>query len=196
MRQRIYIAGPLFSQGELEFNLVVDEYLKRLGFETFLPQKDGHKLSDLILNNQKLNAVKIIFEKDIEEIKRSDILLFIMDGRVPDEGACVELGIAYALNKYCIGLKTDSRFLMDDIDNPLILGAINGRVARTIFELEYLLKPLKQEQTNDYNINGKDTKEFLKVGSSLSSIGVSDAPNKSCKGYPLPRDAPRGCRLE
>jgi len=44
MRQRIYIAGPLFSQGELEFNLVVDEYLKRLGFETFLPQKDGHKL--------------------------------------------------------------------------------------------------------------------------------------------------------
>jgi nucleoside 2-deoxyribosyltransferase len=135
MKKRVYIAGPLFSRGELEFNLVVDEHLKNLGFDTFLPQKDGHKLADLVSNNQKSTAVATIFERDIQEIKDSDILLFIMDGRVPDEGACVELGIAYAWNKQCIGLKTDSRFLMDNIDNPLILGALQGKVARSVEEL-------------------------------------------------------------
>ena len=29
-------------------------------------------------------------------IKNCDILIFFLDGRVPDEGACVELGMAYA----------------------------------------------------------------------------------------------------
>jgi hypothetical protein len=44
-----------------------------------------------------------------------DIFLFILDGRVPDEGACVELGIAYAQkrlennNKKLVGLMTDVR---------------------------------------------------------------------------------------
>jgi len=62
-----------------------------------------------------------------------------MDGRVPDEGACIELGIAFSSNKDCIGLKTDSRYLMDNLDNPLILGAIKGRVANSIPELKRFL---------------------------------------------------------
>ena len=45
----------------------------------------------------------------------ADILLFVLDGRVPDEGAAVELGIAYAHKelampeKRLIGLMTDVR---------------------------------------------------------------------------------------
>jgi hypothetical protein len=44
-----------------------------------------------------------------------DIFLFVLDGRVPDEGACVELGIAYAQKqirqpeKRLVGLHTDPR---------------------------------------------------------------------------------------
>lgn len=44
---------------------------------------------------------------------RCDIFLFILDGRVPDEGAAVELGIAYMAKqqrqKMIVGLHTDSR---------------------------------------------------------------------------------------
>lgn len=58
----------------------------------------------------------MIFQKDMEEIKKSDIVVFVMDGRVPDEGACVGIGLGYAYNKECIGLKTDSRSLMDGMD--------------------------------------------------------------------------------
>lgn len=137
MNKRVYIAGPLFSKGELDFNEKVDSLLKELGYNTFLPQRDGHLLSRLIEDGiSKQKAIDKIFGLDVDEIKNSDTLLIILDGRVPDEGACVELGIAYALNKNCVGLKTDSRFLMDNMDNPLILGAIKGRLAKSIEELK------------------------------------------------------------
>jgi len=136
MKKIVYIAGPLFSQAELDFNENVDERLRECGYDTFLPQRDGKKLSDLIAAGiSKEDAVKTIFELDLQQIHKSDILLLIIDGRVPDEGACVELGIAYALNKECIGLKTDSRSLMGNLDNPLILGALNGKIATSIDEL-------------------------------------------------------------
>ncbi len=43
------------------------------------------------------------------------MFLFVLDGRVPDEGACVELGIAYGQKylqngeKLLVGLHTDTR---------------------------------------------------------------------------------------
>jgi nucleoside 2-deoxyribosyltransferase len=159
--KRVYIAGPLFSQGELEFNLSVNNFVTGLGFETFLPQKDGHKLADLIVDTQKTKAIQTIFEKDIEEIKKTDILLFIMDGRVPDEGACVELGIAYAYNKICIGLKTDSRSLMDDIDNPLILGTLGGKMARSLSELKSILQKYESQNYDQSSSSDNSTKDTI-----------------------------------
>lgn len=142
---RVYIAGPMFSQAELEFNLKVNDCLTRMGYDTFLPQRDGFELSDLIRTMGEEQAMDAIFKKDIAEIKKADILLFIMDGRVPDDGACVELGVAYALEKTCIALKTDPRSLMHDLDNPLISGALNGGIVRSLDELESLLREIGRE---------------------------------------------------
>lgn len=140
MKRTIYIAGPLFSNSELDFNRKLNDFLKCLGFDTFLPQQDGHQLHELISSgNNEDEAVQTIFQKDAEKIRKCDIFVFVMDGRVPDERACVELGLAYAYEKECIGLKTDSRSLMCNVDNPLILGAVKGRVARSFSELETML---------------------------------------------------------
>ena len=38
---------------------------------------------------------KTMFEMDLTEISACDVFLFVLDGRIPDEGACVELGLAY-----------------------------------------------------------------------------------------------------
>ena len=142
MNKTIYIAAPLFSDAELEFNKKLNDFLINLGFNTFFPQKDGYLLSELIDSGLEKNAaIQKIFEKDVEEIKTCDIVVFVIDGRVPDEGACVEIGLAYAYNRDCFGLKTDSRSLIDKLDNPLITGALKGRIAKSFSELEYLLKP-------------------------------------------------------
>jgi len=122
---RIYVAGPLFSEAEKQYNEYLSKCLEDMGFETFLPQRDGYELSELLANGDSESvAMGKIFKRDISEIQKSDIVVFVMDGRVPDDGACVEIGYAYAMGKECIGLKTDPRTLMSDLDNPMILGAI------------------------------------------------------------------------
>jgi hypothetical protein len=56
-----------------------------------------------------------MFHLDRTRILDAEVFLFVLDGRVPDEGACVELGIAYC-QKYLqdgerllVGLHTDTR---------------------------------------------------------------------------------------
>src|SRR5918999_610813 len=39
----IYLAGPLFSEAERRFNLGLAHRLEALGFDVFLPQRDGVK---------------------------------------------------------------------------------------------------------------------------------------------------------
>lgn len=72
----------------------------------------------------------------------------VLDGRVPDEGACVELGIAYANNKRCYGLKSDSRSVELDMDlNPMITGCFN----KLFYNLneEKLIKSLEKYLKNN-----------------------------------------------
>jgi len=136
---RIYIAGPLFSDAELEYNEKLDKFLSDLGFTTFLPQRDGYKLVELEKKVGRKEALRIIFDRDVQEIRVCDAVVFNMDGRVPDEGACVEIGIAYALGKECIGLKTDARGAFGGADNPMVLGALKFRVARSFGEVGEML---------------------------------------------------------
>lgn len=139
MKTRVYIAGPLFSRAETDYNRQVKLFLQENGFTTFLPQEDGYELSELVRKSDPEEASDLIFRHDLEELKRSDILVFVMDGRVPDEGACIETGIAYALGKECYGLKTDTRTLLNSRDNPMILGAVQNRVAHSFDELLELI---------------------------------------------------------
>ena len=44
---KIYIAAPLFSEGERAFNEKVDAVVRECGHETFLPQREGGCVADL-----------------------------------------------------------------------------------------------------------------------------------------------------
>ena len=112
----IYFAAPLFCKAEKEFNLRLTDKLEERGFVVFLPQRDGVESSEPpyneMTNDERRQA---IFAIDRDKTLEADIFLFILDGRVPDEGACVELGLAYGQkhllqrDKLLIGLQTDSR---------------------------------------------------------------------------------------
>ena len=120
--KRVYFAAPLFSQSERDYNLKLTELLEDYGYEVFLPQRDGFLAPELDgLTEEELTQK--IFEKDVSEVLKADIVFMLLDGRIPDEGACVELGIAYANNKRCYGFKTDSRSVEINLDlNPMITG--------------------------------------------------------------------------
>lgn len=129
--KKIYFAAPLFNEMELKRNEEYTEILENWGYEVYLPQREAGLSAQILKdeNNNKLEVNKRIFNTDLEGIKNSDILIFFLDGRVPDEGACVELGIAYALGKKCIGYKTDDRNLdFTGDDNLFIEGCMNFKV--------------------------------------------------------------------
>ncbi len=120
--KRVYFAGPLFNDGEKEYNLKITAILESYGYEVFLPQRDGYLAVELADMTEAEKAEKI-FLKDRDEILKADILFMMLDGRVPDEGACVELGIAYASGKRCYGYKNDARSVELGMDiNPMITG--------------------------------------------------------------------------
>lgn len=108
----------MFSMAEKDFNIKVDDYLQSIGYDTFLPQRDGVELVEG-------RTPQGIFKKDIEELDKCDILLFILDGRVPDDGACFELGYAYAKGKECVYIKTDPRVSFTEGDNPMLTQALS-----------------------------------------------------------------------
>lgn len=120
--KRIYFAAPLFSAAEREYNLKIVSILESYGYEVFLPQRDGFLAPELEGKSEE-EKTEMIFKKDEEEVLKADIIFMMLDGRAPDEGACVELGIAYANGKRCYGFKSDSRSVELDMDlNPMITG--------------------------------------------------------------------------
>lgn len=120
--KRIYFAAPLFNEAEREYNLKLVTLLESYGYEVFLPQRDGFLAPELEGKTEE-EKTEMIFQKDRDEVLKADILFMVLDGRVPDEGACVELGIAYANGKRCYGIKGDARSVELDMDlNPMITG--------------------------------------------------------------------------
>jgi nucleoside 2-deoxyribosyltransferase len=122
---RVYLAGPLFSEAEKNFNKQLRDLLSS-HCSVYLPQDDGGLLVEMVTAGiPPTEATTMIFQKDIEEVKKCDIFLIILDGRTVDEGACVELGLAFGLNKECVGLQTDPRRLLSFGNNPMITGALH-----------------------------------------------------------------------
>jgi len=134
----IYLAGPLFSQAERDYNLKLAITLEEHGYTVFLPQRDGlgkdhfNPTSMLGMGTTEEEISQLIFTTDRDRVFKADVLLFVLDGRVPDEGACVELGMAYG-QKYLlekstllVGLHTDWRWAFPWTKrNPLIECALD-----------------------------------------------------------------------
>lgn len=138
----VYFAGPLFNPAERRFNAALASRIEALGLRVFLPQRDGIE-SDAALSPADRQAA--IFALDRDKVLESDIFLFVADGRVPDEGACVELGIAYAQKrlqrpgKLLVGLHTDQRAAFAGSRlNEMIAGALDHLFTEEADLLDFL----------------------------------------------------------
>jgi nucleoside 2-deoxyribosyltransferase len=119
-RPNLYLAAPLFSAAEREFNIRLEEVLADT-FSVFLPQRDNHLFVDLIASGiAPERARQRIFDGDVAAIRSCDLFFMVLDGRTVDEGACFELGLAYGLGKRCVGLQTDARRLLPFGNNPML----------------------------------------------------------------------------
>jgi len=95
---KIYLAGPLFSSAEREFNARLTEKLRDKKHEVWLPQE----------NEQETMSPKRIFEEDVRGVDWADVVVANMDGPDPDSGTCWECGYAYG-KKPIVVFRTDFR---------------------------------------------------------------------------------------
>lgn len=121
-KTKIYLAAPLFSVPELEFNLTLVLLLQDNcpGVEIFLPQKIEY------VNSEQ------IFEACRQGVLEADIVLAVLDGADADSGTAWECGYAYAQATPVVALRTDIRQSGDSGGfNAMLLGcavqAISGQ---------------------------------------------------------------------
>ena len=149
---RAYYASGLFNEAERSFNLKVKAMLDELGFETWFPQEDSGFLEDYMDQGMTLaEARHHIFEMNLEAVRNADVLIFNLDGRVPDEGACIEAGVAFGWDKRMIGLQTDFRAVEPGGNNLMIDGILNYEIAADVDQLREMLNDsiIKVDLTGD-----------------------------------------------
>lgn len=142
---RVYCSGPLFSPEERIAMADIAAVLESAGYETFLPQRDGLEPVFLPFLNSPLNisalglsklADRSVFRFDLFKlVHECDVLVMNVNGRVPDEGACVEAGIAFALGKPVVLYKDDARTVFNGLDNAMLTGLTAVEVVRTLSEI-------------------------------------------------------------
>ncbi|HEY9206065.1 MAG TPA: nucleoside 2-deoxyribosyltransferase [Candidatus Methanoperedens sp.] len=101
----IYLAAPLFSEAECDFNRKLRDEIQRVGFMVFLPQEDSNNVKD------EKKRQEIIFSKNVAAIKKSDMIVAVIDGTDVDSGTAWEIGYAFASGIPVLGLRTDFRTL-------------------------------------------------------------------------------------
>jgi nucleoside 2-deoxyribosyltransferase len=137
-KKTIYLAGPLFTHAELEYNRELKNIIQTKGFSVFLPQEDAE---DAAAEREKQNQ-ECIFKKCLEGLNNSDIVVAVLDGADVDSGTAWEIGYAFARGKPVIGLRTDFRTLSDGIVNLMVEMTLNA-LARDEDELLKVLEKFR-----------------------------------------------------
>jgi nucleoside 2-deoxyribosyltransferase len=105
---KIYLAGPLFTMAEQNFNVDLARYLDGQGFDVWLPQE----------HEPREATPRAIFAMDVEAHDRADMVVACMDGPDPDSGTAWECGYAFAKGKPIVCFRTDFRVSADSKSAP------------------------------------------------------------------------------
>jgi len=134
---KVFLAAPIFSLAEREFNSRIASELRKRGCDVFLAQELG------IINSRDPEIKRKLFEEDLKNLRESDVVVAILDGMEVDSGVAFELGYAHALGKKIIGIRTDHRCfspyeevnLMIEVPSIIVRGRDLEEIVKKVVEL-------------------------------------------------------------
>ncbi|MBP1928786.1 nucleoside 2-deoxyribosyltransferase/predicted secreted protein [Methanolinea mesophila] len=103
-RYRIYLAAPLFSEAERDFNRKLSGILASRFFEVYLPQETGDDSC-----SRGLESHREIYRSHVEALRSVDAVIAVVDGADADSGTAWEMGYASARGIPVFALRTDFR---------------------------------------------------------------------------------------
>ena len=130
---QVYVAGPLFDEGERWWIETVDRAVAECGFRTFLPHRDNPPKDEF--------NVRQIFENDRRGIDESVVVVANLNGIITDDGTAWEIGYAYAKGIPIVGLHTDWRRRFDHEVVNLMLECSLHTLVHSLDDLRQALAP-------------------------------------------------------
>lgn len=150
-KKYIYIAGPLFSENDLNFNTRIGSFLRNAlddRWEVFIPQEFNIN-KDQIEVDESLTKDETIAQHDLECIQKSNVLVINLDNL--DPGTFTELGYFFKKLEdekdiFIFGLYSDWRKWLNKFVSGMFLNHKNAFLCKNELELkETILKYVKQE---------------------------------------------------
>ncbi|HLC73237.1 MAG TPA: nucleoside 2-deoxyribosyltransferase [Candidatus Nanoarchaeia archaeon] len=126
----IYIAGPFFNEAQREFLDKIQSMCKELKLKTYLPYKDGG-----VKNKNNSNE---IFQKNIENLDKSNLVIAYLTMPEMDTGTAFELGYAYSKNIKIMAILDDIRFFNKEQLNLMIEKSV--KIVKSLDELKEALE--------------------------------------------------------
>ena len=104
IRDRAYIAGPLFDDHEREYLEKIAKIVESYGISTFVPHRDAGLVTGDFTYEKKVK----VFDVDMEYLEPADIVIALLTGRDVDSGTAAEIGYAYKAGKRLIGISANT----------------------------------------------------------------------------------------
>ncbi|MFM0056285.1 nucleoside 2-deoxyribosyltransferase [Paraburkholderia phytofirmans] len=175
---RVYCAGPLFNAAERTEMDSIAATLEAAGLTTFLPHRDGLEFAKLKPELEKLGASveeaadmldRAIFSLDTYQLlRRCDVVVANLNGRVADEGTVVEASLAWHAGKPLVLFKADARSMLSGSDNPMLTGLGDFDVVDRLSALpQAVLDAIERDRSGR-------VERTLESGAEIASLRESD----------------------
>jgi len=189
--KKVYIAAPLYSAKEQKDNCEIDEVLRRAGYNTFLPQRDGFTYVDLFKQVQNEGyayeeardiALGIIMHLDVYQVcEGCDATVLNLSRCNPGEGTITESALSFRSERPLVLYSGNNPSFVLEKHNPLLTGQTGFEIVDKVEKIPNKLKHLEikdesnfirtmniaRELFKDYDPRNKDIENFANLGKEL-----------------------------
>jgi len=158
--KKVYIASPLYSTKEQQENCEIDEVLRRAGYNTFLPQRDGFTYVDLFKQVQNEGyaheeardiALGLIMHLDVYQVcEGCDATVLNLNGRISDEGAVSEGALCFRSERPLVLYKGNNPSFAMENYSPLVTGLTGFEIVGKVEGIPKKLKQLENKDESNY----------------------------------------------
>ncbi len=155
----LYLAGGLFNAGERLHNLYLEKYLKRLGYEVILPQREALKCFE---SGNTFNTQWVAECCRLSVTNPQNLFIGNIDGGDADSGTCAEFGMTIVTNGKALIYRTDFRtFPEKEIGVNAML--VNGPGVKFIYHPCYFTE-LKEVESYYESLAQKIHEAIMNIG--------------------------------
>ncbi len=158
--KKVYIASPLYSTKEQKDNCEIEEALRRAGYDTFLPQRDGFTYVDLFKQVQNEGyaheeardiALGLIMHLDVYQVcEGCDATVLNLNGHNPGEGTITEGALCFRSERPLVLYKGNNPSFVLENHSPLLTGQTGFEIVGKVEDIPKKLRQLENKGESNY----------------------------------------------